>query len=414
MRWPVVLAASAAVHAAAIAAWPTHRDLFPPPPPPPPPSVELGAPAPAPVAIELVHLPDPANLAARLPVPPPPDLEPAIPQHDLRGRVGPQHDLRDRVGERGVTTAVDRGVRGDGRDEHGVGGDGRDRAGAERGRGAGMLGMRRAGEAGPGFGVNVAGETIARIVEQGPGADPRSGRLEANRDGTYTGRDLVFDAHVDADGHVSDIRDKPNVWVKVAIPRPGEAKRALGDHLEAWSDDPYGTSGSAGSDTLTASRQNRKDPNDKGDGRVYTILRGGFDATDALMRWAGQDPYDARKKAFLDETFDERVEIGERHRAREYARSDRTVAAHLEKVWARDDLDLAAKKAAIFELWDDCAEPGDGVEPALAEAGERARRAVLRFAAVRLPAGSGDAYSADELARLNARRKSRASFSPYE
>ena len=67
----------------------------------------------------------------------------------------------------------------------------------------------------------------------------------------------------------------------------------------------------------------------------------------------------------------------------------------LEQLWASTP-DPAARRTALYELWSDCADD---------EAGARARAMVVGWIRAKLPAGSQDAYSPDELGRLG--------FHPY-
>jgi hypothetical protein len=142
---------------------------------------------------------------------------------------------------------------------------------------------------------------------------------------------------------------------------------------------------------------------------VFPAIAGRFDVTDALMRRQGIDPYASYKMKVLDATRDERVEIGSRYRTQQLARSRELMQNNLTALWARP-LDAAARKEALFELWDDCAETGS---EELVIAGRAARSQLVGFLRSKLPPGSADAFTADEVARLNARRKSRESFAPY-
>ena len=71
----------------------------------------------------------------------------------------------------------------------------------------------------------------------------------------------------------------------------------------------------------------------------------------------------------------------------------------------------AARRDALFELWDECAETGP---EQLVTAGREARKLVVGVIRARLPAGSADAYSSDELVALNKTKQSKATFAPYE
>ncbi len=139
-------------------------------------------------------------------------------------------------------------------------------------------------------------------------------------------------------------------------------------------------------------------------------LKGEFDITDAMMRGKGMDPYASYKLKVLDETRDERVAIGKRYRTQQLAHSKQLVQRNLERLWASTS-DIAARKRGVFELWDDCAETGSDE---LVAGGTSARAHVIGFIRSKFPAGSANAFTSEELARLNRARKSKATFAPYE
>jgi hypothetical protein len=147
---------------------------------------------------------------------------------------------------------------------------------------------------------------------------------------------------------------------------------------------------------------------DKPNVRVHG-LTGEFDVTDAMMRRHGQDPYASYKLKVLDETRDERAAIGKRYRTQQLAQSRQLMQRNLERLWASTP-DLAARKQGLFELWDDCAETGSDE---LVAGGTSARKHLIGFVQSKLPAGSANAFTADELARFNKQRKSHAKFQPY-
>ncbi len=129
-----------------------------------------------------------------------------------------------------------------------------------------------------------------------------------------------------------------------------------------------------------------------------------FDVTDALERRAGNDPYQAERRWFLEETESLRERLGTEHRSRTSAVEERGLRGRLERIWADATKPAAGRRASLFRLWDDLAED---------ETGMPMRRAVLTFIRTRLPAGSPDAYPAGELAALNERRQSGEAFAPY-
>jgi hypothetical protein len=148
---------------------------------------------------------------------------------------------------------------------------------------------------------------------------------------------------------------------------------------------------------------------DKANVQRQGLLGASFDVTDGLMRRHGIDPYSSYKLKVLDETREERVAIGKQHRTQQLAQSRQHVHKNLERLWATAT-DLAARKQGLFELWDDCAETGS---EELVGAGRSAREYVVGFIRSKLPAGGATAFTADELARFNGQRKSRATFAPY-
>jgi hypothetical protein len=133
---------------------------------------------------------------------------------------------------------------------------------------------------------------------------------------------------------------------------------------------------------------------------------GKFNPDDWLARRKGIDPYASAKLAFLDRTRDERVRLAEVNRADDLARAQPALRRNLDA--ARAIADPAARKQALFELWDDVAETGDD---ALVRAGAGARAYLVGAIRAMRPAFT---FTPEELARLNANRRSRAVFDPYE
>ena len=131
---------------------------------------------------------------------------------------------------------------------------------------------------------------------------------------------------------------------------------------------------------------------------------GTFDATDAIMGAAGQDPLRAEREWFLRHTEELRHRLEAEHRRNELAAALPRLRGRVVRVWATTRRSPAARRARIFAIWDDIAED---------EAGRDARRVVIEAVRELLPAGSEDAFSEEELRRLNESRQSRERFSPY-
>ena len=131
------------------------------------------------------------------------------------------------------------------------------------------------------------------------------------------------------------------------------------------------------------------------------------DLEDAIMRAHHIDPYSANKLAFLDRTRDERYAIGKRHQRKLLARSGQLALDALHAIW-NETSNVAERKQAVFELWDDCAETGDAE---LVAGGRDARAMIVEFVQTHLT--GRDAYTPDELAAFNAHKASAAPFAPY-
>jgi hypothetical protein len=136
--------------------------------------------------------------------------------------------------------------------------------------------------------------------------------------------------------------------------------------------------------------------------------RANFD--DWAMHQAGIDPYASAKRQWLDKTRDERVRIGEAYRKDQLARTPEYVKRNLAAAWAKTAGDVAARKEALFELWDDCAEGGSDD---MIAAGNAARSYILGFIRAHLPQGAEGAFTSEDLSRLNAHKRSQATFQPY-
>ncbi len=209
----------------------------------------------------------------------------------------------------------------------------------------------------------------------------RGGRLQSNK--------LTFVAEAREDGTVV-IEDKPNVWVRVAIPD----RKLVGAIMKSWQADPY----------KHATGQSEIElPSD-------AIVGGGFDATDAVMRKIGDDPYVIEKLSFLNRTRGERAQIKMTHEAALLAGAARTARQNVAAIERRSDLSDTQKRRIYFELWDECEEGG---REAVRDATGAARATIVGFIRKRYPAGSRRAYREQELSALNKGRSSTARFAPY-
>ncbi|MGE5183160.1 MAG: hypothetical protein ACM31C_13915 [Acidobacteriota bacterium] len=262
-----------------------------------------------------------------------------------------------------------------------------------------------------------------------PAEVERPGRLEAAPGGTGVIHDAVTQVAVERDG-TAHFHDAKDIDIHLHVPLPSlddlrHSERALRDFgdelgrgLREWYADPQAIA--RGGPATDLPEHFKAEPNqcDRWGDKMCepepmpppnTIASGKADLTSYLMRKLHLgDPFASRKKALLDATRAERIERGASFRAGQLARSAELMHANLEGLWATTR-DAATRRAALFALWDECAE-GEG--PA-GEAGTRARAEVIGWIGAHLPATSPDGYTRDELARLDAHRASRQHFTPY-
>jgi len=250
---------------------------------------------------------------------------------------------------------------------------------------------------------------------------PPSGLLAPSGRGTHAIDDEVVSIRVRPDGTVS-MKAKPDFTIELALPVTSfeEMRQLLGAILTEWYRDPYAIVRANARDKQLG----RIEPVDmpcelKGDpicdspapagGGGLPLFVGKMDITSYLMRKTGVgDAYSSRKLKLLDDTRAERIQLGDAHRAEQLARSAELMRRNLDAL-ARAALAPAARRAALFALWDECSEGEDTA----GRAGERARAMVIGWIRKHLPEGGPDAFAPDEITRLDAGRTSHQHFAPY-
>lgn len=253
---------------------------------------------------------------------------------------------------------------------------------------------------------------LRKIAESGAAVvatrAPMSEELEAAGGGTYRAESSGFTAKINRDGTVK-ISDKRNFNVNVALPSP----KAIGRGLAEWYKDPYAQTrdrereaeqGRIPSGAIDDEEEQRKRP------KTVPLVSGSFDVTDWLMRLSGRDPYFAAKLSLLNRTREVRAQLATEHRSELLRQVVAMVREQAALVWNDATQPAAARRRALFELWDDCAEMG---EAEVVRAGKRARVALYGFIRAHASSTGPDAYSAEELAELNRGRRSKQRFAPY-
>ncbi|MEM9462796.1 MAG: hypothetical protein AAGF11_52130 [Myxococcota bacterium] len=147
---------------------------------------------------------------------------------------------------------------------------------------------------------------------------------------------------------------------------------------------------------------------------------------EALRSASGQELYIQQKKRLLEQTFELRLQMAVSFASDKIDRRLASLYRELLEQWSRTSKSEAERRVALFERWDECEEGlavrlrgFEGVNSSELDqkrraAGQQARQTIERFIRRQLPSGSPQAYTAEELRRLNARRHSRARFAPYD
>jgi len=135
-----------------------------------------------------------------------------------------------------------------------------------------------------------------------------------------------------------------------------------------------------------------------------------LDVTDAFMRMLGEDPYLSDKLAVLDATRGERIAIRKAHNEEMMHRALADLPSYLNAVWTYPHWSGSIRRQILFELWDEAAEDGNDL---VREGGAQARLVIARFIAFKLPPGTPDAFSDEELMAFNRDRTSVEQFDPY-
>ena len=280
--------------------------------------------------------------------------------------------------------------------------------------------------------LSLSVDAMSRIQKDGVRAEPvvRSGKIHPDGgQGNIDDATATYTIH--GDGTV-DVVDKPDMEVHLEIHLPSRerirnAMHVIGDDIDAWRADPHrdtrvgttqdlprhlqATPGSCQKfrDRMCSADAPHKTAQIIGEALIIPVIAGKLDIAAYLQRKYIGDPFASRKLKMLDDTRAERAEAGAVQRAEQLDRSAELIAVHLEALW-RTTSDPAARRGALFELWDECVE---GDDPAGA-AGDRARAMVIGWIRAHLPAGEPAAFSADDIAALDAHRASRQHFAPYD
>jgi len=142
--------------------------------------------------------------------------------------------------------------------------------------------------------------------------------------------------------------------------------------------------------------------------RDFKGLSGGFDLTDLAMKGHKQDPYRYEKEKFMENTQKLRGELTTKARRDRLESSLAALPAQLDQVWGEAGRSARERRGLLYAMWREAA----GSDDEVGAAGRKARATIEAFIRDRLPEGSDDAYTDDELRRYNA-RSGAPKFEPY-
>ena len=143
--------------------------------------------------------------------------------------------------------------------------------------------------------------------------------------------------------------------------------------------------------------------------RDFKGLSGGFDLTDIAMKNHHQDPYRYEKEKFMDTTSKLRAELTTKARRERLEASLAALPYHLEQVWGDLNHSARERRGVLYAMWREAA----GTDDEVGNAGKKARATIEAFIRERLPEGSENAFTDDELRRFNARAAGAMRFEPY-
>ena len=131
-----------------------------------------------------------------------------------------------------------------------------------------------------------------------------------------------------------------------------------------------------------------------------------FDLTDLAMRGKKQDPYAAEKRRFIE--FSEQMRTDMRNKALKEQRENAltTLSQQLHDLWSSGRAGTARRRE-IYELWEDCSDDKNET------LGRKGRRIIEDFIRTSLPAESPEAFTPEELERINKTRQGLPPFNPY-
>ena len=134
-----------------------------------------------------------------------------------------------------------------------------------------------------------------------------------------------------------------------------------------------------------------------------------LDVTEMILSAMGDDPLAPQKRALAASTRAFRAGLRSEACKEDLRQALLDIGPRLEAIWSDELSSPQTRRRKIFQLWDECTERGPD---AMVQTSDTIRAAIYAFIQTRIPLRLG--YSVDELAELNARRRSRTRFDPYE
>lgn len=152
------------------------------------------------------------------------------------------------------------------------------------------------------------------------------------------------------------------------------------------------------------------------------IVRMGTPA-DRIRKAQGTKLWVQRKKELLAATRPMRLKMAVAFAEKNIDRQLARLVGDLLEIW-NSDKPPYTRRALLFETWDDCQESlvvqldgftdeASAVDEIRRNAATRARQKIIAFIRRHVPAGDAEAFTKDEIAGMNRRRRSRERFDPY-
>jgi hypothetical protein len=264
------------------------------------------------------------------------------------------------------------------------------------------------------------------VVSGKPVETPAAYRLRGVEGGGYEYDDARFRAKIARDGRVSFVdRRGSMVFSLLPIwPQPlpegtpsveGSVRQLLGKRRRGPPPPPRDPKAEPATTTAQGAPLDERERKWRAETAMIPVMvaKGTMDLTDEYLRLMGEDPYRREKARFLASTFDMRLQMAVKAEAQDLRTALGALPDRLAAIWGDRGQPAPARRRLICGLWSELsgktgAEPNAEADP---KATPPAARIIENFVRTHLPAGSPDAFTAQELGACGDGRG--AHFAPY-